>query len=313
MNDIQEDRNSMFLVAKKYLGEHAIDFSTHPKIAPAKVLLDQLIQQTSEADARAIVNMTGVAEDKAEERVDLEKICFLVSNAANSYGRNIKDRTLEKQTKYEMSDFEGMRDSDLDTTAQLLKKIVEPIIGNLADDRLYPADLVTLETERQDFINMLADPAYAKLDKIEAGTEVDELQEKTTLLLVDVDAYVNTYRFENTALWRGWYLARKIITTGGGGGGADEATVFTGTLNPFSSAKVTMLPYNAATPVKLESTGADALSFSLTDNGMPVGSPVIVSPGSPVETTLGDMGPSGTELLVQNNSASPGSYKVTIG
>lgn len=307
MNDTQEDKNTMYLTVEEHLSEHATDYASHPKIAPALVLLSGLIVQISTADAGAIVDNTGVAQDKEEERLDLEKICFKVANALNSYGRNTGNRKLEKVSKYTMTEFEKMRDSDLNTTASLLLNEANPIIALLADDRLAPADLTQLETERVEFLAMLAKPRHAQIEKTTAGSEVDRLMEQADDLLKDIDGYVETYRFENPSLWEEYFLARAIVDTGGGGGGAEE-----GTVNPGQQLKVADITYNAATPVTIEVSGT-TLNFGLANGGALTGGWTGVSPGSEFVTTMGAMGPSGNELVVYNPTGTPGSYIVTIG
>lgn len=309
MNDVQEDKNTMYLTVEEHLSEHASDYSSHPKIAPALTQLSSLIVQISTADAGAIVDNTGVAEDKEQERLDLEKICFKVANALNSYGRNTGNRKLEKISKYTMTELEQMRDSDLNTTASLLKKTADPIIASLADDRLLPADLTQLETERLEFLDMLAKPRHAQIEKTVAGSEVDRLMDKTDALLTDIDGYVETYRFENTELWEEYFLARAIVDSGSGGGGGDD---YAGNINPGQQLKVADITYNAATPVTIEVSGT-SLNFGLANSGMLTGGWNGVSPGSEFVTTMGAIGPSGNELVVHNPSGTPGSYTVTIG
>jgi len=317
MNDLQNDKNTMYLTAEKHLADHATDYATHPKIAPAKTKLSLLIQKISEADARAIVNMTGVAQDKAKERIDLEKICFFVANALNSYGRTTGSHTLEKQSKYEMSVLEHMRDDTLNTTASLLKNLADPIIALLADERLYPADLTKLETERTEFLAMLANPRTAIIHKEEAGSEVDKLMVDTDALLIDIDGFVNTYRFENPVLWEEWYLARNIINTGGGGGnggGGNPVLEFSGTLPPMVKEVKGPITYNASTPVVLQNNSNVSLSFQLQQSGALTGMPKTVPPMSSINTTLGDMAPNGNEIQITNSDMTQSaSYKVTIG
>ncbi len=309
MNDVQENKNTMYLTVEEHLTEHATDYASHPKIAPALLLLSGLIVQISDADADAIVNTTGVAQDKEEERIDLEKICFKVANALNSYGRNTGNRKLEKISKYTMSDFEEMRDSDLNTTASLLLNEANPIIALLVDDRLVPADLTQLETERVEFLAMLAKPRHAQIEKTVAGSDVDRLMEQTDDLLKDIDGYVETYRFENVSLWQEYFLARAIVDSGSGGGGAEE---YSESVNSGEQKKVAEITYNAATPITIEVSGT-SLNFGLANSGMLTGGWMGVSPGSEFVTTMGAMGPSGNELVVYNPTGTPGSYIVTIG
>lgn len=316
MNDHQEDKNTMYLTVEDHLSTHASDYASHPKIAPALIQLSDYIVQISAADGIAISNTTGVAEDKQEERVDLENISYKVANALNSYARNTGNRHLEKISKYTLSDFRAMRDSDINTVASLLHGEATPIIALLADDRLTPADLVQLESERTEFLVMLAKPRHAQIEKTVAGSDVDRLMAKTDLLLKDIDGYVETYRFENESLWQEYNLARAIVDSGGGGGtpgGGGSPVVFSGSVPAMNSVDEGPVVYNASTPVILENTGGVNLGFQLILGGF--GPPALnVAPASTVNTTLGAMAPNGDTIRINNNDPSlPGSYVITIG
>ena len=309
MNDVQENKYSMYLVVQDHLDDNALPYSDHPKIVEAKPIFDQLILDMEEADGEASENITGVADDKAEERDDLEKIAFKVAGALQSYAREIKDRKLMLKTKQSLSDFKKMRDGTLNIKARHLHKLATPLLPALVDYRLTPADLALLETERTEYLDMVPETTDAIVDKQVAGEEVDELMKKADDLLLKMDGYVDSYRFENPTLWSDYQLSRNIIDAGGGGGGDDE---YSESVNPGEQKKVAEITYNAATPVTIEVSGT-SLNFGLANSGMLTGGWTGVSPGSEFVTTMGAMGPSGNELLVYNPTGTPGSYTVTIG
>lgn len=309
MNDIQENKYSTYLVVQEHLDDHAADYATHPKIPPAKTELDQLISDIEEADGLASENITGVAQDKAEERDDLEKICFKVAAALHSYADDQKDRSLQRKTKYSLSDFRKMRDGVLNIKASHLHKLAAPLLPLLADYRLTPAEHAQLETERAEYFAMIPETRDAIIDRQVAGEKVDLLMKKTDALLLKLDGYVDSYRFENPDLWQEYQLARAIVDNTGGGNGGEQ---YSESVNPGQQKKVADIEYNPATEITIEVNGA-MLQFALFTSGIQQGGWINVNPGNEFSTTLGDMAPAGNEIYVFNPGAMPSDYTLTIG
>ncbi|MGE0634908.1 MAG: hypothetical protein AB7G44_12810 [Bacteroidia bacterium] len=314
MNDVQENKYSMYLVVQDHLDDNAASYADHPKIVAAKPIFDQLILDIEEADGQASENITGVADDKGEERDDLEKIAFKVAGALQSYAKDIKDRKLMLKTRQSLSDFKKMRDGTLNIKARHLHKLATPLLPSLVDYRLTPADVALLETERTEYLDMVPETTDAIIDKQVAGEKVDELMKKADNLLLDVDGYVDSYRFENPTLWSDYQLSRAIIDAGGGGGGGGAEIVFSGTVPPMSNEVKGPVVYNAATPVALQNNSMVTLGFQLQMSGISSGMIVNVPPMSTQNTTLGAMGANGNEIRISNNDmAQSASYTITIG
>jgi len=313
MNDEQQAFLNMLLKVQDNLEDNAIAYSDHAQIAPAKVLLDAEIQSIIEAAGRATENTTGAAEDKQEDRTALEHIMYKVAKGVWSYATDNSDKKLAKKVKYTASELEKIQDTELHFKALRLAVLIDPVIAAaLVNYRITPADITALSTATGNYFSAIPEPKDAIEDKTIAGNEVDRHITKSREILVKLDGYVETYRFDEPtiSLWEGYQLARAIDDNPSGGG----ADVYEGDVNPGSTQKVVdSLEYNAATPVKFENLGGVILLFALAFNGVATGNWVTVNPGETVETTLGAMAPGGDSIVVQNNYGTPGEFRITIG
>jgi hypothetical protein len=311
MNDIQQAFLGMLLKVQDNLEDNALAYSSHIKIAPAKVLLDAQIQAIVEAAGRATENTTGVAEDKAEDRQALENVMYDIANGIHSYAKDTGNKTLANKVKYTKSDLQKLMDELLYEKAMRLNTYLTPVIvAELPNYNVAATDIANLPVLINNYFAAMPEVKDAIEGKTIGGNDVDRAIEASRKILEDLDGYVNSYRNNaaTVALWEEYRLARAIDDNPSGGGGE----VYEESVNPGEQKKVAEIEYNAATPVKFEVSGTQ-LNFALAITGAIQGSWVNVMPGTPYETTFGAMAPAGNELVVQNPTGTPGSYKVTIG
>jgi hypothetical protein len=312
MDDLQQAFLNMLLKVQDNLEDNATAYSTHAQIAPAKALLDAKIQGIVEAAGIATEDITGVAEDKKAARNTLIQTMFLVANALNSYAEDNNNNELAKKARYIMSDLNTMQDTLLYEKAMRLPTLITPLIAPLltAGYNVTAADLGNLPIHTTAYFTAIPEVKDAIEARAVAGKKIDRLQTETRTLLKKLDGYVDSFRFSNVDLWEEYYMARAIDNNPSGGG----ADVYEDDVDANTTEKVAEeLEYNAATPVLLENIGAVVLGFAMANAGIPSGGWTSVNPGATQATTMGAMGPSGTEMLVQNATGLPGEYRVTIG
>ena len=120
---------------------------------------------------------------------------------------------------------------------------------------------------------------------------------------------MNTYRENNPDLFELWEAVDTTDDYGHGGG----ARTTNGPINISETKKILDIVYDAATPLKLQSTGTGDLDFQLYIGGIATGVALTVAAGNTLNTTLGSMAGSGDALYVINKSnTTAGSYSVTI-
>ena len=312
MDDIQQAFLNMLLKVQDNLEDNSVAYSTHPQIAPAKVLLDAKIQAILEAAGIATEDTTGVTEDKKAARTTLEKSMFKIANALNSYAEDNNMNELAKKAKYIMSDLQKMQDTLLLEKALRLASLITPVINAAltAGYNITAVELADLGIHTTAYFGAIPEPKDAIEAKAVAGKKIDRLIPESRTLLNKLDGYVDSYRFDNVDLWEEYQLARAIDDNPSGGG----ADVYEDDVNPSTTEKIVeTLEYDAATPVKFENLGGVILQFALAFNGAATGNWVTVNPGATQETTIGAMAPGGDSMVVQNNYGTPGSFRVTIG
>ncbi len=311
MNDTQQAFLNMLLKVQDNLEDNAAAYSSHMQIAPTKALLDAQIQIIIEAAGRATENTTGVAEDKQQTRQALETVMYNVANGIHSYAEDNNNNTLANKVNYTKSDLKKMQDTELQQKAQYLNTYLTPVVlAALPGYNVAASDIADLPALTITYFTAIPEVKDAIEAKTVAGNDVDRGIAESRKLLEKLDGYVNSYRNNaaTVALWEEYQLARAIDDNPSGGGG----DVYEEGVNPGAQKKVAEITYNAATPVKFEVSGTQ-LQFALAISGMIQGGWVNVMPGTPLETTFGAMAPAGNELVVQNPTGTPGTYKVTIG
>lgn len=313
MDDTQQAFLNMLLKVQDHLEDNAVAYSTHAQIAPAKALLDAKIQGIIEAAGIATEDTTGVTEDKKAARTTLEKSMFKIANALNSYAEDNNMNTLAKKARYILSELQTMQDTLLLEKAMRLASLITPAINAalVAGYNVTAIEITDLPTHTTAYFGAIPEPKDAIEAKAVAGKKIDRLQTESRTLLKKMDGYVDSYRFDNVDLWEEYQLARAIDDNPSGGG----ALALEGTINPMTPNVLIAdeITYNAATPVAIENNGTVDLAFALANNGTLSGAWVTVNPGITHNTTMGAMAPSGNELRGQNNTGSPGTYKITIG
>lgn len=311
MNDTQQAFLNMLLKVQDNLEDNAAAYSSHMQIAPTKALLDAQIQIIIEAAGRATENTTGVAEDKQQTRQALEIVMYNVANGIHSYAEDNNNNTLANKVNYTKSDLKKMQDTELQQKAQYLNTYLTPVVlAALPGYNVAASDIADLPALTITYFTAIPEVKDAIEAKTVAGNDVDRGIAESRKLLEKLDGYVNSYRNNaaTVALWEEYQLARAIDDNPSGGGG----DVYEEGVNPGQQKKVAEITYNAATPVKFEVSGTQ-LQFALAISGMIQGGWVSVMPGTPHETIFGTMAPAGNELVVQNPTGTPGTYKVTIG
>jgi len=318
MDDNQQAYLNMLLKVQDNLEDHALDYADHIRIAPTKVLLDDIILKIIEAAGFATEDITGVGDEKRAERKALETIMYKVAKGVYSYADDNDYLKLRKKVKYTDSDLQGMQDTEIHFKALHLKGYITPVIAAaLVGYRVTAQDITDLGDETTAYYNIIPETKDAIEDRAVAGKKIDRLQDESRILLVKLDNYVDSYKTDATtiSLWEEYQLCRAIDDpTGGGGGGVVSQVVFSGTVPPMNKEVKGPVVYNPSTPANLQNNSNVTLAFQLQQNGLAVGMAINVPPMSNQLTTLGDMAPNGNEILISNSDmAQSAAYVVTLG
>lgn len=308
MDSNQIDRYNMLLKVDDFFDDHAAATAAHDQIDPKHDELEQVITDIQTAAAEAIADHTGVTEDKSAVRTALEQQTFTALTALSSYARDTKNRKLLNRVHRPLSELQKMRDAVLHLHASVVANMLTTHIAALAAYAYTPAQQAALTDTLADFLDITTEPKDAIEERAVANEQVALLLNKATGILEDLDGYMETFRFSNTALYAEYQLARAIDDAGGGtgGGGSEEDYSAEGSLAAMQMLTVLEFTYDGDLTYQLSHTGpAPQMVATLLQDGMPVpgATPIVVNMGTPMTGKLHTWAATGNQLQLQNPSA----------
>lgn len=259
MTDTQEDKLGMFEKVSSYLDNKSAQLAGVTQIAVIETELNDKIEKIIDAAGIATSDTTGFADEKAQERVDLEEITLKVSRAGAAYFLSVDSLSSIKLADYVKTDLEKARDNDLYVKAKYLYKKVLPVEANLSSFNSGPADVTALNLALGAFFDVIQLPAEKRGEKVVSGMEVDELMQQTDLLLDQLDIYMLTFEAVDIELYLLYTQARSIDNSGGG----SNSNVKTGTAGMNAVANVPFMPGDITATTLL-------LLNNLTNSGSPI-------------------------------------------
>jgi hypothetical protein len=304
MDAQQISKYNMLLKVDDFFDDHTADTASHSQIGPKHDALETVIDNIQLVAAEAIADHTGVTEDKAAVRLQLEQQTFTALTALLGLARDTANNKLKRRVGFTLSDLQGMRDAVLHFNATVVHSMATTHSAALAGYAYTPAQLAALEATLTDFLDITTEPKDAIEERAVANKQVAALLKQADGLLADLDVYMNTFRFSNVPLWDEYQLARAIDDAGGGtGGGNGETLSASGTLAPMLTLAVLNFTYDGGLTYRLSNNGpAMQMEVVLMQNGMPVpGAQVMyVNAGMPMEGKLHQWGPVADQLQLRN-------------
>jgi hypothetical protein len=149
MNDILENRFSMMIGVQTFGNENAATLATVASIPPLYTQLSGYVDAISAVAGPATLDITGVAVDKGLRRAELTDIVLKVSDGFSAYCYLTGDNENAEFFDETRASLERFRDTILYTYARNLALVANPVIGDLADYNVLPADMTALDDASQ--------------------------------------------------------------------------------------------------------------------------------------------------------------------
>lgn len=303
----------MYEKVQAFLDLHSSDTASIPAVATLKNQLDSHVDEIHNLAIVVDADLSGHTVDKQARRSELKAAGLKVSTAVVAYAAlNGINKLLEKCDE-SPSQMDYMRDNDFYTYCRTISTEATPIIANLADFGCLPADLSTLDTASQAFLEIIQDPRVQINERSNAANSLElEFDETDELLKSKLDKVMTVFISINPALYNAYKGARSIDDDGGG----ITAPDYDLSVAPNEILLIANLPYLAGREFKFKNTGSDKLLFGLSTN------PDLLEGGTPVEVLAGETvqrlssnlhsDEAANNLMVQNTSTSTQSFKVFI-
>jgi hypothetical protein len=214
MNTNLKDKLGMYLKVQDNLKTHAEAYVSHPKMAAITKEFTARMDAIYDVASRFELDNTGVTEDKAFGRVRLQEQVYKLSRGLKSLAEDSPQKTLRNRVNFTLAELQQMRDADLLLKAMQVRQFAQPLLESLKEYRIQAADLELLDKLKDEFLHQIPNPKLENEARSIAGLELEQLFAETDLLLMRIDDYLDTYRFEQPLLWEAYQLARGIDHTG---------------------------------------------------------------------------------------------------
>jgi hypothetical protein len=314
MDDKQTNQLGQAEKVTTFLTEHAKELNPTPEVI-SKLLpeLQANIQETLDNDAIATQDNTGHAEDKGDDRVNLEDAVFHVATGLVSYADDTDDFVLQNMIECPISTIQGFRDMRLTQYAEtILDKVTNPTVATAlaAKHNVVADDITELQTLSTSFKAKIATPLEKRAEAAAYGKLVDRNLAAVKQTLEKIRRKMKTYRKTNRLLFD---MFEAVDVTDDYGHGASGSNTTSGTVS-IGETKLAMpiTNYSADLPIKFTNKGPVSLVFTAHLQSTVVGTPITVLAGSSTATTLGAIATNLDNIYVQNTSTTMvGSYSIS--
>jgi hypothetical protein len=311
MNNILENRLSMYEKVQTFLAVHTAETSSVAAVATCKTELDGLVGKILISAGISSMDITGYTVLKANKRAELTKATMKISTALYAITRmNNKPHEAEKFDETPAM-LDAMRDNDILAYALQINAAATPaLVTTLAPFGVLPADNTALAARAAEFVLIMQQP------RIQIGDRGAELQNLTRLFdsadeLIDLklDAVMTIFSVTNLTLYDGYKNARGIDDTG-----AVTSPDYEGELAPSTITKIAEIPFLSSRVFIIKNTGATPIVFGLSTDGMAIDSDAVqLVAGATLQRTSSSIATKGNYILLRNDEATAfGSYQIRI-
>lgn len=219
MNDLQEDKFGMYFKTSHFLSVNSATLAVNPLIAVLKTTLDTAIADITAQDVIAQTDIRGYTEAKNDAETVLEDSVLHIARGLHGYYSSLGDKGMTRKVDMSKSEVLNSRDGNLNTQAEIIYGIAEPVKALLAPHLVSVADVDALLTRRLAFMALFSVPREKQGDGKAAREELTRLFASVDQGLdTDLDAQLAVYESVNPVLFSKYRTARMIDDSGGGSG-----------------------------------------------------------------------------------------------
>ena len=312
MNNVFENRLSMYQKVNGYLALHASETNSIAAIATLKTQLDANINAILSLAAIADADVTGTTVDKQNKRMAAKTALLKVSTACVAHASMNNLIKLKEKCDLTPNSIDYLRDNDFYAYCKTVSTEANAVVAALAPFGVLPANITALDTAANAFFASIQDPRIQINEASKARLEYEtKFQETSDLINLKLDNVMTVFISSNPSLYNGYLGARSIDDTG-----AQSDPDYAGDAAPAATTLIVKLPYLASRTFTFKNTGTVPLTFSLEeDGGTAAGIPVTVSPGGSAQRITKNLNGNmhAESLQVRNTDAGvSGLYEVRI-
>lgn len=214
MNDLQENKQSMYKTVITVTDEHVADWTSIPGFVTA---YNAFKSKNSEIDVLKLIQVTdstGFAAEKDRKLNLMADKAVKVIGGLNAYAIAVSNDALREKINYPRSAITQARDMDAITYCTIVHDEAFNHETDIADYGVTPADVTDLKNALIDFTAIVQAPRAAIADKKAATDMLPAVFKAADEKLAIMDSIVNTLKETNTAFYEAYYVAREIVDLG---------------------------------------------------------------------------------------------------
>lgn len=214
MNDVQENKQSMYKTVITVTDEHSAAYAAIPGFGTAYVAFKV---KTSEIEALKLIQISdakGFAAEKERKMGLMADKAVIVIGGLNAFAIADNNDALREKINYSRTAILNARDMDAISYCTIVLSEATAHEGEISDYGVKPADTTALQNAINDFTAIVQAPRAAIADKKAATEMLPPLFDAADTKLKIMDSIVKTLKETNTAFYEAYFVAREIIDLG---------------------------------------------------------------------------------------------------
>jgi hypothetical protein len=212
MNQNQSNIRTMFQTTIDFLDANNSVWSATPAFADAVTRAKSGITAIDQSADTQQTPTSGVTEDKADARDDLEEKTLEVADQLSALATQTGDNDLGAKVEMTKSSLDKMTESDLEQTAERVASLATANMAALADFDVTAAEVTALTTARTTFGGIKTSPRQATVGR---KTQTDSLPQLIanvrSIFRNEIDKMVTKKKKTNPHFFSGYFIARIIV------------------------------------------------------------------------------------------------------
>jgi hypothetical protein len=213
MKTKQENFLTMAHAVNKVVQKNQTKWAAVKRFAQAATELNDLVNITSTANAKADSKNTGTTKDKHSAGFEAIDEGVKIGKRASVYALDKNNMDLHDRLRFSRSSLLSRHDTEGLAKLKEVYELLNPIVAELGDFGILPADMQHYKKLIDNYDNLLTKPReLIAARKTLNGTVLPEFVNKMRKVLYHLDSMINL--FETTPFYKDYINARKVIELG---------------------------------------------------------------------------------------------------
>lgn len=212
MNALQENTLSMYFTVQELLNLNSDIWKANKPFSTMYEKFKALMPLIAQYREAQNLNNTGLTQVKNEKKNELIEKAYYVANRMQSYASQTKNMELKARVKYEYSDFQRYRDTNLSGLCNTIHDLAKEQLAELADYDVTEDLLNELKKAIEVYNEQLSRPRTSKTGSKTATILLEQtFAEANAILKENLDVDMEVFRKSHPDFYEQYFLARRMV------------------------------------------------------------------------------------------------------